>query len=793
MTGDAPLAQPDRPNRYIGRSMRRPNARRLVAGRATYVDDMALPRMVHLAFVRCPHAHAEIERIDTGAARALPGVVRIVDGAELAETCGPWTGVLTHLQGLKSAPQHAIAVARACFQGEPVVAVAAVSRAVAEDAAALVEVAYRELPAVTDKERALDPDEPVIHPDLGDNLAWRKEVVGGDPDAGFAAADKIVEETFYFSRHTGVTLEPRGLIADYEPTDGRLTVYHSGQAPHNMQAIFAALLDMEEAKIRVVSRDVGGSFGIKGHTYSDEVATVAIARLLGRPVKFIADRLESFVSDIHAREHRIKARMGIDKEGRIVAMELDDLMSIGPYSIYPRTSVIEAYQIVSLSGAQYDFEHYRAAADVVFQNKGMVSQYRAVGHPVATSVTEGLADLAADAAGLDPLEFRRRNLVPDDAYPRQAPAGPPIEQLSHHACLEKLVAMIDYDGLRRDQEAARRRGVYRGVGLASFVEITSPAPVFYGGGGARISAQDGCTIRLEPSGVITCAIGVTEQGQGTETIIAQVAATAMGVAMDKVRVLTGDTDNSPYGGGVWGSRGAGIGGEATLQAAKALRENVLEVAGAVLQADPASLDIVDGVIVDRPRGTERVTLADLAAQVQFRTAELPNDLQPEFVATRHYRVAGYPFVLTNGVQATYMEVDIETGAVEFLGYWVVEDCGTVINPLLVDEQIRGGVVQGIGGALFEECQYDDAGQMLGGTMADYLVPMPVEMPDIQVAHVETPTKTSELGAKGAGEAGTGGAPAAIMNAINDALKPLGARVTTQPITPERILQALGAF
>ena len=785
------LSPLDRPNSYIGRTVPRPNAKKLVAGRGTFVDDIKLPRMVHLAFLRSPYAHARIGAIDKAAALALPGVVAVIDGAELAEHCTPWVGVLTHLAGLKSAPQHALAVQRATWQGEAVVAVVASSRAIAEDAAALVEVEFEELPAATDMETALDPETPVIHPELGDNLTWTREVVGGDVEAAFESAAYVVEETFRFSRHTGVTLETRCLIADFDPIEARMTVHHSGQSPHMMQSIFAQHLGLEEANVRVICRDIGGSFGIKVHTYGDEMATVAVAKMLGRPVKYIADRLESFVADIHSRDHIVKAKMGVDADGKILGYALDDLTGVGPYSMYPRTSAIEANQVISLSGGQYDFENYLATAKVVYQNKAMMCQYRAVGHPIATAVSEGMADLAAQAAGLDPVEFRRRNVVPDDAYPRASAAGAPMDALSHQACLEKIVALMDYDAVRAEQAAARDEGKCRGVGLACFIEVGSPSPLFYGSGGARISAQDGCTIRLEPQGTITCAIGVTEQGQGTEGIIAQVAATAVGVAIENVRVITGDTDNTPYGGGTWGSRGAGIGGEAAWQAGKVLRANILDVAGAVLQAEPETLDIVGGAVVDKDGGTERVTLADLGAQVHFRTAELPNDLQPEFVVTQHYRVKGPPFVLTNGIQASYLEIDTETGIVTLLKHWVIEDCGTVINPQLVDEQIRGGVVQGIGGALFEECQYDEAGQLLGGTLADYLVPMAFEMPDIEVGHVETPTKTSELGAKGAGEAGTGGAPAAIMNAVNDALGPLGARVTTQPITPERILLALG--
>jgi carbon-monoxide dehydrogenase large subunit len=482
--------------------------------------------------------------------------------------------------------------------------------------------------------------------------------------------------------------------------------------------------------------------------------------------------------------------MAVAADGKILALDIDDRTAIGPYSMYPRSSAIETNQILNLCGGQYVVPNYRGVGTVVLQNKNMCCQYRAVGHPIATAVTEGIVDLAAERLGMDPLEFRRINLMPDESYPSATPAGVPLKDLSHHACLEKLLTIMDYAALRRDQAAARRNGTYRGIGFATFLEVTNPSPMFYGTGGAKVSATDGCTMRLEPSGSVTVAIGVTEQGQGTEAILAQIAATAVGVPIERVRLLTGDTDTSPYGGGTWASRGAGIGGEATLRAGLALRDNILAVAATVLQTEPAALDIADGYVIDRAGGAKRISLADLATMAQFRTTELPNDVQPEFTVTRHFRVTGMPFVLTNGIQASHVEVDTATGAVRLLGHWVVEDCGTVINPQLVDEQIRGGVVQGVGAALFEHCIYDDAGQLKNGNMADYLVPLAVEMPDIVVAHVETPTSTSLLGAKGVGEAGTGGAPAVIMNAVNDALRPLGARVTTMPMTPEVILAAL---
>jgi len=669
--------------------------------------------------------------------------------------------------------------------------VVAKSRAEAEDACALVEVEYEILPAVTDAETALDAKTPVIHPDLGDNLTFERVLNAGDVEKGFAEADAVVETTFVFGRHTGVTNEPRAIVADWNAGEERLTVYQGTQAPHMTQNLFAKHLGLEEHQVRVVTKDVGGSFGIKVHIYADEMAAVALSKLLKRPVKFVADRLESFVTDIHARDHRVHAKIGVKRDGSITAFAIDDLTGIGPYSVYPRTSGIEANQIVNLVGGPYTCPNYRARARVVFQNKNVMCQYRAVGHPIATAVTEGLVELAAARIGMDVAEIRRRNLFPDDKYPATSAAGLKFERLSHHASLDKMLRMMDYEALRAEQARLRAEGVHRGIGFASFIEVTNPSAAFYGVGGARISSQDGATVRLDATGAVFCHSGVTEQGQGAEAVLAQCVATSFGVPIERVRVITGDTDNTPYGGGTWASRAAGIGGEAAWQAGKALRGNVLAAAASILQADPQALDIRNGIVVDGDSGRERMPLEEVARIVYFRPDTLPPGFQAEFMATRHYVPRAYPFAFTNGVQASYLEVDTRTGEVRLLKHWCVEDCGTVINPQLVDEQIRGGIVQGIGAALFEHCRYDADGQMLNANMMDYLVPMAAEMPDIDIGHVVTPTADSELGAKGAGEAGTAGAPACVMNAVNDALRPLGATpITVMPITPERVLAAL---
>jgi carbon-monoxide dehydrogenase large subunit len=782
----------DRPNRYIGQPSPRADAARLLQGRGRFVDDVTLPRMVHAAFVRSPHAHARILSIDTDDGRAMPGVVAIYTGADLAAHVTPYVGVLTHMAGLRSAPQHPLAIDVARWQGEPVVMVIATSRALAEDACELVMVDYDPLPAVLDTEGALAPDATLVHPDFKSNLAWERHVTAGDIDAAFAQPGvRIVEREFRFGRHTGVTLETRGTVCDFDPSEQKLTVHYSGQAPHMMQVIFARHLDLAEENVRVISNDVGGSFGIKIHTYGDEIATAVAARLLRRPVKFIADRFESFVTDIHARDHLLRARLGVTDSGTIVGIDIDDMTGIGPFSMYPRTSAIECNQVLNLTGAPYVLENYRARGRVVFQNKVLSCQYRAVGHPIAMAVADGLVEDAARLIGMDPVALRLRNLMADDSYPRTSATGMKLDDLSHQAALRKLVQIMDYDALRADQIAARAKGIYRGIGFVSLVEVTNPSPMFYGIGGAPIASQDGATVRLDAGGALHVSSSVTEQGQGTNAILAQIAAGVFGVDLDRVKVTTGDTATTPYGGGTWASRGAGIGGEAMLQAATALKDQVLDVAAVMLQTTRDTLDIRYGAVTDLD-GTDRMTLADLARTVYYRGNELPSDLKPELIATRHYRVTDFPFVFTNGAMAAHIEVDTETGFVKVLHVWAVEDCGRVINPLLVDEQIRGGIVQGIGGALYEECHYSEDGQMMNVTMADYMVPMAAEMPDITVAHIETPTKTSILGAKGAGEAGTGGAPAAVLNAVNDALHPLGASLWQMPMTPERVLTALYA-
>jgi len=789
----APLTSLDRPNSYIGRSVPRPNAKRLLAGRGRYVTDVKLPRMLHAAFLRSPHAHAQITSIDFERARALDGVHLVATGADLAKICSPWTGTLDHFKGMISEPQLPLPLERVVWAGQAVVAVVAESRALAEDALELITVHYEELPAVVALDQAREPGTPLVNPESHSNLCFRSQLDSGGVDDAFARAAHVVEEEFSFGRHTPVTLEPRAIIADHDPEAGTLTVHHATQTPYQFQDLYSRHFGIPESRVRVIAPDIGGSFGMKLHVYHEDMAVVGLSILLRRPVKFVADRIESFVSDIHARDHRVRARMALDENGDILAMDVHDVTAIGAFSTYPRTSVVEGNQVIRLIGAPYRFKNYRAVLEVIFQHKVQTSQYRAVGHPIACAVTERMVDLAAARTGRDPFDIRAQNLIADDAYPLTSPTGYKFEALSHQACLQRLRDMMNDDALRAEQTTLRARGIHRGIGIASFVEITNPGPAFYGVGGARISSQDGATISLTPTGEVRCAISVTEQGQGTEAIVSQIVADQLGIAQEHVKVVTGDTEVTPHGGATWACRGAGIGGETALQAARVLKANILQIAALVLQEQPAALDIEDSTIVDAATRLQRLPVAEIARIVYFRSDTLPPGTQAQFTVSHHFAPQGYPFAFTNGIQGCHLEVDVETGFIKLLKHFVVEDCGRIINPMLVDEQMRGGVVQGLGAALFEECRYGDTGQLLNGSLADYLVPMAMEMPDIVIDHLETPTQDTVLGAKGCGEAGTAAASACVLNAVNDALAPFGVSINAIPITPARVLKALGRF
>jgi len=786
------VAKPEDPETLIGKRIPRRETMRLLRGRGRYVGDITLPRMLHLAFARSPYAHARIVSINAEQAKPSPGVAFVFTGKDVAAHGKEFVtdGVAHNRPGHKVPKQNLMAVDVARFQGEPYAAVLAQTRAEAEDAAALLDVEWEELPALVDGETSLRSAP--IHASLTDNLAYEHNIKSGDPDVAFASADHVIEHTFNFHRQTGLSLEPRGLIADFDRGGETLTVYHSHQSPYQMQGVFSRQLGIPEHRVRVIAPDVGGGFGLKINVYAEEVAVAAISMMVGRPVKYCADRIESFVSDNHVRDHKIVGRIAFQKDGRIAAMSVDDISSIGAYGMPMRFNITESMMLVTNTGVAYDFPNYRARTRNAFVNKPLIGMFRGVGIPLSTIVSETLTDMAAAKLAMDAVAFKRLNYRKKEAMPCVTPAGSKLDNISFDACLDRLVAVMDYDRLRAEQTELRKKGTYRGIGISTFAEPTAYGPVFYGPTGAAISVQDGCTIRLEPTGALRCVTSITDQGQGTMHSLAQVIADTVGVGIDDVAMIGGDSAISTYGGGAWASRGIAIGGEAALKAARDLVRNILSVAAAITQTVPDNLKIVRGQIYNKQTNSAVIGVADVAKIGYFRQDTLPPDVDVQFTVTRSHVANGASYYMGHGVHGVYLDLDPATGFIKLLDYWAITDCGRVINPLIVDDQVRGAIVQGIGSVLYEECMYDEHGSLLNGNMADYLVPMAGELPDIYVEQIETPERSTDLGAKGVGELGLTGAMGALWVAANDALRPLGASIADQPFTPERVLEAIAA-
>lgn len=773
----------------IGASRPRADARVLVEGRGQYLDDVAIQGVLHVAFLRSPYAKAEIRSIRVDNATQLAGVVRVVVAADLASHAKSWVTSQTY-PGLMMREQNCLATDRVVFVGQPVAAVVAESRAIAEDAVELIEVEWEPEDAACELETALVSGVATAHRDLDGNLAYQAHLGDSTDDGMFRNAALVVEENFRFNRLTGCSMETRGVIASYLSGDDSITIHQSHTAPHQLRSLYAVHLGIPEGRIRVICPHIGGSFGVKIHLYADEIATAAISCLIGRPVKFIADRIESFVSDIHAREQNLWARLALDREGKFLAWEASCLLAMGPFSTHPGSSVQEGDEALRIAMAPYYVPHVSGDLNVVFQNKSIVGQYRGVGHPMGAAITEHLIDKAAALLRLTPEELRRRNFLPDDGYPTSTRTGVPLEALSHQKCLNRLCELIDLPALRAEHAELRARGVYRGIGFACFVERTatnSPVSAHI----RKATSQDGITLNIDPSGAVRCAITVTDQGQGTHEVIAQIVAEGLGVPVETIKVVSGDSQATPYGSGVRASRGTAVGGELALKASRQLRKVVLSAAASYLKTGGDEINLQQGVFFSGNESDVRLTLAELSEIIHFKPQLLPPGPQINFSLSMHLGHDWPSVVPTNGIQASLIEVDINTGFVRLLKHWAVDDFGIVVNPLLLSEQVRGGIAQGIGQSLYEELIYADEGQLTNGTFADYFVPTAGDLPDIIVEHIETPWPHTSLGAKGAGEAGASGSVGAVMNAVNDALRPLGASVTDVPMTPARILKALG--
>ena len=768
--------------KLVGARVARTEDPRLLTGQGLFADDHQPRGLVHVALVRSPHAHARIRAIDTRAARALNGVLDIVTAADLA--VAPIRAT-SRMKGFRETPMPVLAADVVRYVGEPIAAVVATSRYLAEDAARLVELDCEPLAAAVDPQAALAADAPLLWPELRSNVIVAREFSRGDAAGEAARAPIKVGARFRFHRKAVLALENRSYFAEYSAGRGELVLHASTQVPGIVRESIAELTGMPANRVRVIAADVGGGFGGKTSVYPEELLVAALARRLGRPVKYSSDRLEDLLSTSQSFDEIIDAQLAVDADGRIVALSAEVIGDVGAYSVYPWTAGIEPVQVVSFLPGPYRVEHYHASVRCVATPKPPMGPFRGVGRPIAAFVMERLIDMAAAAVKLDPIEMRARNLVQPAEFPYKAASGIVWDRSGFIESLQAARDSFGYAAQRAAQARQRAAGRLVGIGVACYAELTGLGSKLPAAPGMPVNTgTETATVRIDASGAVTAIFGVANHGQGLETTLGQVVADQLGVPLETVRVITGDTDGRPYTTGTYASRGAVLAGGAGTLAARKVRERLLRLAAHVLEAAAEDLDIEAGAVF--VRGTDRkVTIRELARSVYIGFGRLPKELQQELEATELYDpVVG---TTSSATHIARVEVDPVTFKVSVTDYSVAEDCGKVINPMIVDGQVHGGVAQGIGAALFEELVFDTDGQLLSGSLMDYLVPSACDVPTMQVAHVEMESPSTLGGYRGMGEGGTIGAPAAIANAIADAL---GVAVNELPATPERLFQLL---
>jgi aerobic carbon-monoxide dehydrogenase large subunit len=772
--------------RHVGMPIRRTEDPRLLTGNGEYTADRKPDRVLHVAFRRSERPHATIVRIDTEAAKAAPGVVAVFTADDLAGDCSPIIPV-SRMANYYATPILALASNKVRYVGEAVVAIIAEDRYLAEDALELIDIEYTPLGAVTDPELALSENAPLLHEEAATNVLIAREFKKGDVQADLAAAHVRVRDRFEVTRKAPLAIEPRSYCAEYENRRDSITLYTSSNVPGIVRDALSEAMDLPSNRLRVISPDVGGSFGSKGSLYPEEILLCVAARKLRRSLKWTADRLEDISSSSQAFAEIIDAEMGFDANGIAIALDADVIGDVGAYSIYPWTCGLEPVQVVSFLPGPYKIKSYRGAVRGVATNKPPTGPYRGVGRPISTFVTERLMDMGAKALGMDPLEIRRRNLVGPDEFPFRIASGIIWDKTGFVECLEAAAQAAGYDKLREQQRAARAEGRYFGIGLSSYAELT--------GIGSRISAAPGmplntgsetAKVRIDSTGAITAAFGVASHGQGLETTLAQIIADDLGARFEDIRVIQGDSDAVPMSTGTYASRSAVLGGGAAKHASLILKEKIKKVASHLLEASADDIDVVGG----------RATVTGTDRSVSFRqiAKAVYSDMRTLPVEARQELEGSYTYDPINGTTAAathlaVVEVDPVTCFVKIHKFIVAEDCGRIINPMIVDGQVHGGVAQGIGAALYEEMIYDEDGQLVSASLVDYVIPSAVEIPHIDVLHIESESAVAG-GFRGMGEGGTIGAPAAIANAIADALSPLDINISILPMNPERLFRLL---
>ncbi|MET7990165.1 xanthine dehydrogenase family protein molybdopterin-binding subunit [Amycolatopsis sp. NPDC005232] len=766
----------------VGKVVRRKEDARLITGRGRYVSDLQLPRMRHVAFLRSPFGHARITRVDASAARELPRV-HVFTGDQPEFAAVPLRA-LSALPSYVETEQPLLAREKVRFAGEPVAAVVADDRYRAEDALELIDVDYEPLPVnIT---AWLPPTEP-LHADAPDNVLLERTFDTGEVPDALAGADLVVERELITNRHAGNPMECRAGVALWDPADDRLTLWSGTQVPHIARNMIAELLGIPEGNVRVIAPDVGGGFGVKAVVYPEDVALCLIARQLrGVPVKWVEDRAEHLLAATHARDHRYVVKAGFRSDGELVALDADVTCNVGAYSVYPWTAGIEPLMAGGLLSGPYRLQHYRCTVRGVATNTAPSGPYRGVARPASVFAMESVLDAAAAGLGMSALDIRRRNLITPEEIPYRMPSRLVDDSGWYGECLEKAVESIGYEDFRAEQ--ARRRSAGEnpiGLGLACYNELTGLGRA--ASAGPRMpfrTGHDACTVRVNPDGGVTVLSGVTSQGQGLETTVAQIVADAVGVSYADVEVRIGDTNESLWGFGAFSSRQAVIGGGAAHRSAVAVREKILRLAAELYEANVDDLSLVNGDVRVAGEAKPIGTLAELARVAYLESNRLPQGIEPGLEATQFYDPIRGAFAA--GAQAAVVEVDRATGELKILKYVCVEDAGTVINPQVVEGQIAGSIAQGIGGALYEHLIYDEGGNLSTGTLMDYLMPTSAEVPELVIGHLSHPAD-NPLGVRGVGEGGTLGPNAVLAGAVTDAI---GVQVTHLPLTPGAIWEAL---
>jgi carbon-monoxide dehydrogenase large subunit len=764
----------------VGARIQRREDPRLITGHGRYVDDMRLNAMAHMTVVRSPHAHARVLRIDLTDALAAKGVVAVYTARDFRTVlAGAIPVTAAFVPDKKQVPdQYPIAEDEVVYQGEPVAVVVAEDRYLAADAAQMVRVDYEPLPAVMDLEKAMAPGSPVVASGRPDNIAWDTEFPGGDIDAAFAGADVVVRERITQQRLYPIAMEMRGCIADFVPFDNRLTLWTSTQVPHFIRLFLSGALGLPEAQMRVVAPDVGGAFGSKIRPYPEEYLCCAASKLTGRPVKWNEERSENLVATTHGRGQIFDVEVAARNDGTLLGLRLTQLLDVGAYH-----GVFSAFQAIAslVAGGCYGWQAVHGRSVGIFTNRTSTDPYRGAGRPEATHLVERAVDLVAQKLGMDPVDVRRRNFVHD--FPHTNNFGLVYDSGDYDKTLDRALAMVDYPALRRRQQELRAQGRYLGIGLSTYVEICGLGPSGPTSAAAGVALVESSVVRVHPTGSVTVIVGTHAHGQGHDTTFAQIVADALGVPYESIELRHGDTADTPFGYGTYGSRSLAVGGMSVLKSCHKVVEKARTLAAHMFEASEEDIVVDQGRYYVRGNPGDAKTIGELA----FATygAGLPEGMEHGLEAVSFFDPPN--FVWPFGCHVRVVEVDAQTGAVAIERYVAVDDCGVVINPMVVDGQLHGGIAQGIAQALFEEVRYDDeSGQLLTGSFLDYLVPTIAEMPDYELDRTVTPSPTNELGVKGIGEAGTIASSPAVINAVVDALSPFGITHVEMPASPDRI-------